>query len=160
MTTLNSSSLISRSYWCIRGAPQKIKLFFGGETFPNMVGWGGWFPNRHKTPKNYPENRLFWPEYHLSFSQISQKPWGGWVGKQIWERSPKKTRLFFLTPSLIKIQFIQNTCSQQKWRWNSEHALSRIPLCSLTDDWASFVSPDEQLYLRSTPTDQWTCCHL
>ena len=62
--------------------------------------------------------------------------------------------------SQIKIQSIQNTCSQQKSRWNSEHALSRIPLCSLTDDWASFVSPDEQLYLRSSPTDQWICCHL
>ena len=38
-----------------------------------------------KTPPNQPENRLFRPKFHLSFSQISQKPWGGWVGKQIWE---------------------------------------------------------------------------
>ena len=48
-----------------------------------------------KTPPNHPENRPFWPEFHLSYSQISQKPWGGWVGKQIWERSPKKKRFFF-----------------------------------------------------------------
>ena len=36
---------------------------------------------------------------HLLCSQISQKPWDGWVGKHIWERSPKKKRFF--TPSLI-----------------------------------------------------------
>ena len=48
-----------------------------------------------KTPPNHPENRLFRPEFHLSISQISQKPWGGWVGKQIWERSPKKKTVFF-----------------------------------------------------------------
>ena len=35
------------------------------------------------TTKNHPEN-------HLLFSQISQKPWGGWMGKHIWENSPKK----------------------------------------------------------------------
>ena len=49
-------------------------------------------------PPNHPENRLFRPKFHLSFSQISQKPWGGWVGKQIWERYPKKT--FFLAAFL------------------------------------------------------------
>ena len=48
-----------------------------------------------KTPQNCPENRLFRPKFHLSFSQISQKPWGGWVGKQIWERYPKKNGFFF-----------------------------------------------------------------
>ena len=49
-------------------------------------------------PLKTPENRLFRPEFHLSFSQISQKPWDGWVGKHIWERSPKKS--VFFTPSL------------------------------------------------------------
>ena len=44
------------------------------------------------TPQNLPKS----PEFHLSFSQISQKPWGRWVGKQIWERSPKKN-LFFIS---------------------------------------------------------------
>ena len=39
---------------------------------------------------NHPENRPFRPEFHLLISQISQKPWGGWLGKQIWERSPPK----------------------------------------------------------------------
>ena len=52
-----------------------------------------------KTPPNHPENRLFRPKFHLSFSQISQKPWDGWVGKQIWERFPKKNGIFFI-PSL------------------------------------------------------------
>ena len=49
-----------------------------------------------KTPPNHPENRLFRPEFHLLFSQISQKPLVGWVGKQIWERSPKQNRFFLL----------------------------------------------------------------
>ena len=40
-----------------------------------------------KTPQNHLESRPFRPKFHLSFSQISQKPWGGWLGKQIWERS-------------------------------------------------------------------------
>ena len=53
-----------------------------------------------KTPPNHPENRLFRPKFHLSISQISQKPWGGWVGKQIWERSPKKKPVFFLAAPL------------------------------------------------------------
>ena len=30
-----------------------------------------------------------WPELHLLSSQISQKPWGGWVGAKIWEFFPK-----------------------------------------------------------------------
>ena len=47
-------------------------------------------------------SRLFWPKFHLSFSQISQKPWGGWVGKQIWERFPKKKRVFFWQLPLCK----------------------------------------------------------
>ena len=54
-----------------------------------------------RTSPNYPENRIFRPEFHLSFSQISQKPWGGWVGKHIWERYPKKN-VFFIS-SLISL---------------------------------------------------------
>ena len=66
-------------------------------------GWLGWLnpkqgPNPSKK-KNPFENRLFRPEFHLLFSQISQKTWDGWVGKQIYlSRSPKKKRFF--TPSL------------------------------------------------------------
>ena len=53
-----------------------------------------------KTPPNCPENRLFRPKFHLLFSQISQKPWGGWVGKQIWERYPPQKTCFFWQLSL------------------------------------------------------------
>ena len=55
-----------------------------------MGGWGAWFPNMVQTPQNPPkstENR-----------QISQKPWGGLVGKHIWERSPKKKGFFGRLP--------------------------------------------------------------
>ena len=48
-----------------------------------------------EAPPNQPENRLFWPEFHLSYSQISQKPLGGWVSKQIWENFHKKERFCF-----------------------------------------------------------------
>ena len=41
---------------------------------------------------NHPENRLFRPEFHLSFSQI------GWVGKHILERSSKKNDIFGRLP--------------------------------------------------------------
>ena len=51
-----------------------------------------------KYPPNCPENRLFRPKFHLSFSQILQKPWGGWVGKHIWERSSKKAGFFYTFP--------------------------------------------------------------
>ena len=73
--------------------PQKKNRFFLWRFLPNVGGWGGWFPSKVQNPKkktNHPENRLFRPKVHLSFSQITQKPWGGWVLKQIWERSPKK----------------------------------------------------------------------
>ena len=67
-----------------------------------------------KTPPNHPENRPFRPEFHLSFSQISQKPWGGWVGKQIWERSPKKKRFFFGSfPYIIWCYICQELGSKQ-----------------------------------------------
>ena len=79
------------SYIWIR---EGVKKRFFGRSFQIVGGWGGWFPNKVQTPQNHPENRLFRPEFHLSFSKISQKPWVGWVGKQIWEKNiPKK--LFF-----------------------------------------------------------------
>ena len=34
-----------------------------------------------KTTPNHPKNRPFLPEFHLLFSQISQKPLGGWVNR-------------------------------------------------------------------------------
>ena len=77
----------------VREAPKKFNLFFG-KSFPNMGGWGGWFPNQVQTPQNHPENCLW-------CSQISQKPWGGWVGSQIWENFPKKG--FILAPTMIAL---------------------------------------------------------
>ena len=53
-----------------------------GEVFPNVGGWGVWFSNKvqtHQPPQNHPKNRLFGPGFHLLFSQIPQKPLGGWV---------------------------------------------------------------------------------
>ena len=48
-------------------------------------------------PPNHPENLLFWPEFQLSFAQISQKPWGGWMGfTYLRKLSPK---LIFFIPS-------------------------------------------------------------
>ena len=72
--------ILSNKVTLIRGAPQKNKTVFFGKTFPNMGGRGDLFHNR---PKNHPENLLFWPEFYLWRSRISQKPWGGWVGSKI-----------------------------------------------------------------------------
>ena len=81
----------------------KKKTFFLGYLSQMWVGGVADSQTRSKplkTPPNCPENRLFRPKFHLLFSQISQKPWSGWMGKQIWERYPKKTR-FFLAVSLM-----------------------------------------------------------
>ena len=61
-------------------------LFALGKPSKNKRGWVADSQIRSKppkTPQNLPENRLFWPEFHLSFSQISKKPCGGWVGHQV-----------------------------------------------------------------------------
>ena len=82
----------------------KKKRFFLGYLSQMWVGGVADSQTRSKplkTPPNCPENRLFRPKFHLSFSQISQKPWGGWVGKQIWEKYPKKN-VFFLAASLTE----------------------------------------------------------
>ena len=65
------------------------KNFFWRDLSQIWVGGVADFQTRFQTLKkktNRPENRLFQPKFHLSFSQISQKHWGGWMGKQIWER--------------------------------------------------------------------------
>ena len=97
-----------KNFWVeeklFRGAAKKKNRFFLGDLSQMWVGGVADSQTRSKpfkTPPNCPENRLFRPKFHLSFSQISQKPWGGWVGKQNWERSPKKKRVFFLAASLI-----------------------------------------------------------
>ena len=56
--------------------------------------WVGGVADSQTPKKKSPWKSPFRPEFHLSFSQISQKPWDGWVGKHICERS------FFWTPSL------------------------------------------------------------
>ena len=48
-----------------------------------------------KIPANHPENRLFWP---FVFPNLTKTL--GWVGKKIWERSPKESSFFM--PSLIR----------------------------------------------------------
>ena len=83
-----------------KGSCQK-KTFFLGYLSQMWVGGVADSQTRSKplkTPPNCPENCLFRPKFHLSFSQISKNPG---VGKQIWERSPPK-KVFF-TPSLIEI---------------------------------------------------------
>ena len=105
--------LIGDHLFPIREAAKKKTGFFW-EISPKC-GWVGWLtpkqgPNPSKPPPNCPENRLFRPKFHLSFSQISQKPWGGWVGKQIWERSPKKNQFFFFGSSPEQMtSFVWNT---------------------------------------------------
>ena len=67
-----------------------------------------------KTPPTWPENRLFRPKFHLLFSQISQKPWGRWVGKQIWERYPKKNVFFWQLPSCIHSMLLIKNPEKEK----------------------------------------------
>ena len=83
---------------CIREAAKKKTVFFW-EMWVGGVADSQSRSKPFKTPPNCPENRLFRPKFHLLFSQISHKPWDGWVDKQIWERSPKKN---LLTISLRK----------------------------------------------------------
>ena len=81
-----------------REAAKKKNRFFLGNLSQMWVGGVADSQTRSKplkTPPNHPENRPFWPEFHLSYSQISQKPWGGWVGKQIWDDFPKKNGFIF-----------------------------------------------------------------
>ena len=49
-----------------------------------------------KPPPNHPENRFFRPKFHLSFSQISQKPWGGWVNR--FGKGLPKRKFFYTFP--------------------------------------------------------------
>ena len=45
---------------------------------------------------------------HLLCSQISQKPWDGWVGKHIWERSPKKNVFFIPSLKINSVPCLKN----------------------------------------------------
>ena len=60
---------------CLGKLPKKNR-FFLGDLSQMWVGGVADSQTRSKplkTPPNHPENRLFRPEFHLSFSQISQK---------------------------------------------------------------------------------------
>ena len=95
----------NNNHYYNKGSCQKKNRFFLGDLSQIWVGGVADSQTRSKpfkTPPNCPENRLFRPKFHLSFSQISQKPWGGWVGKQIWERSPKKKNSFFWQLPLVE----------------------------------------------------------
>ena len=100
MTILVKACLIppfGRVRLFLKGGCQKKNPFFLGDLSQMWVGGVADSQKRSKplkAPQNHLESCPFRPEFHLSFSQISQKSWGGWVGKQIWERSPKK-KLFF-----------------------------------------------------------------
>ena len=54
-----------------KGSLKKTRFF--GTLVPNIGGWGGWVPNLPRTPPNHPKNRLFWPEFHLLWSQNSRR---------------------------------------------------------------------------------------
>ena len=76
---------------CIREGIKK-KVFLGdlSQMWVGGVADSQTRPKLLKTPRNHPENRNFWPEFHVLFSQISQSPWGGWVGSHIWGNFPQK----------------------------------------------------------------------
>ena len=86
----------------------KKKRFFW-RSFPNVGGWGGWFPNKVQTPQNPPKGPQKSPfSTQISpfdFPDLTKNPG---VGKHIWERSPKKT-LFLLLPLMDVL--ITHNCS-------------------------------------------------
>ena len=66
-------------YVILGGLPKKNR-FFLGDLSQMWVGGVADSQTRSKplkTPQNHLESRPFRPKFHLSFSQISQKPWGG-----------------------------------------------------------------------------------
>ena len=98
---LSANQNINRHFGEQPPPPQKKKknTFSLGEFFPMRVGGvtdsqTGSKPLKKK-PKS-PENRPFRPEFHLSFSQISQKPWGGKT--DLGKISKKKTFFFWQFP--------------------------------------------------------------
>ena len=90
--------------WCslalVREAAKKT--FFFGISFPNVGGWGGWFPNKVQTPQNPPKL----PQKSPFSTQISPFVFPnltktlGWVsGKTDLGKISQKN--FFLAASLI-----------------------------------------------------------
>ena len=65
-----------------------------------------------KTPKSPPKIAFFDPNFTFGFPKSHKNPEVGgchWVGKQIWERFPKKKRFFLQLPLSIVWSFILPT---------------------------------------------------
>ena len=80
------------------GSRQKKRFFLN--VFPNVGGWGSWFPNKVQTPQTHPpksprKSPFLTQISPFVFPNLEKKTWGEWVGKQIWERYPKKNVFFF-----------------------------------------------------------------
>ena len=97
--------LISLSILDIREGIQKREVFFG-ISFPNVGGWGGWFPNKVQTPQNPPNHPAFFdPHFTFRFPKSHRNPGVG--GLHIFG----KTLSF--KPSLMRYR--QNSCYQVTW---------------------------------------------
>ena len=94
----------------VREGIKKKKFFW--EIFPKC-GWVGWLipkqgPNPSKPPQITPKIAFFDPNFTFRSPKSHKNPW---VGKQIWERSPKKNRSFW-TPSLLNPKHLKQITSQ------------------------------------------------
>ena len=111
--TLSKSSLsltmLSSIYW-------GIKKSFLRKIFPNVGGWGGWFPKAVQTPQNCPKNRLlFYPNFFFCFPISHKNPGvGGWIHtlRKTFQLSQKRffldvylpwgqVNIYILTPKLM-----------------------------------------------------------
>ena len=85
------------------GGCQKKRFF--GDIFP-QCWWVGWLipkqgPNPSKPPHIAPKIAFFDPNFTFRFPKSHKKPWGGWMGKQIWERYPKKNVFLEVSPKSV-----------------------------------------------------------
>ena len=86
-----------------RGAVKKINGFIW-ESFLKC-GWMGWLiPKQGPTPSKPPQITLkialFDPNFPYRSPKSQENTGCGWVGKKIWERSPKKTLFFYAFPNM------------------------------------------------------------
>ena len=75
-----------------KGTPPKIKPFFLGDFSQMWMGGVADFQTRSKPLKKQitPKIPFMNPNFTFRSPKSHKKPGGGWVCKQIWERSPKK----------------------------------------------------------------------
>ena len=80
-----------------KGSCQKKRFFW--EIFPKC-GWVGWLiPKQGPNPSKPPQIAFFDPNFTFRFPKSHKNPGvGGWGGKQIWERYPKKNSFFWQPP--------------------------------------------------------------